>query len=196
MRNSFDDHLRTRAERVGYTEEKHYKGRVCVHGHDHGGFSWRHIGHRNCVDCTREGARRWRANNLERAAQNTRRRDAKRGDRAARTRWPITVQLQGARTRARTKNIPFDLTPDFLKELWREQGGRCYWTGVEMDFFIGGPRHAMRPSLDRLVPSEGYTRGNVVWASGFANRARGDLSPEEFAAALRVVVAAYTERLT
>lgn len=49
-----------------------------------------------------------------------------------------------------------------------------------MDFSISTPRHAMKPSLDRIRPELGYVAGNVVWATNFANRARGDMPFEEF----------------
>ena len=54
-----------------------------------------------------------------------------------------------------------------------------------MDFTAGGARDMFRPSVDRLDPATGYVSGNVVWASNFANRARGAASPEAFAAAMR-----------
>ncbi|VTU32398.1 hypothetical protein H4CHR_03003 [Variovorax sp. PBS-H4] len=75
----------------------------------------------------------------------------------------------------------FDLTASALRDLWLEQQGHCFWTGLPIDFDYGQARHPMRPSVDRLNPSEGYTLENVVWASNFANRARGDLSPQAFA---------------
>jgi len=35
-------------------------------------------------------------------------------------------------------------------------------------------------SLDRLIPSEGYIQGNVVWCSYFINTMKGNLSEREF----------------
>ena len=42
-------------------------------------------------------------------------------------------------------------------------------------------------SLDRLRPENGYTRGNVVWASYFANTSKGALSLRRFIQFCRVV---------
>lgn len=172
-------------ERLAYNEAKHYLGPLCKRSHDAGNEqSWRHRGHGNCVECSREGAREWKAKYPERSRANTAARDAQRGYRPnseRRAKWPFALYLGGAAARARANGLPFDLTQDAIKLLWREQGGLCFWTWRAIDFYIGGPRHAMRPSLDRLVPALGYVQGNVVWSSNFANRARGDMPAEDFA---------------
>ena len=185
--------LELRSERVRFSDAKHYLGPLCIRAHEFlsTGQSWRHRGHDNCVECTRERARSWRVENPERAAANTRRRDAKRvkdGDRrGGRQRYPFAVYLGSIRARAREKHVGCDLTPDHLRRLWIEQDGRCFWTGVPIDFFVGGHRHPFRPSLDRLYPTAGYMRDNVVWSSNFANRARGELAAEGFVEVLKTL---------
>ncbi len=186
--------LRTFEERTAYTPQKHYQGRVCIHGHDHGGFSWRHNGHRNCVDCTRQGARRWSKENPERAAASTKRRDIARVQKR-RAQWPIAFACSGAKARAREIGVPCNITPDSLKLLWRKQEGRCYWTGLELSFDHEADRHPLKPSIDRLVPAAGYCDGNVVWATNLANRARGDCPVDEFAEILKKLASAYQRAL-
>lgn len=183
--------LRMASERVAYSADRHYRGKVCIHNHDHGGFSWRHNGHRNCVDCTREGARRWKAANPERSAENTRRRDTRRHNSQIRERWPIAAACSSARARSRELGIPCDLRPDDLRKLWVKQEGKCYWTGLELSFDIPAQRHPLKPSMDRLVPELGYVNGNVVWASNFANRARSDCPADEFREIMAKLAAAY-----
>jgi hypothetical protein len=123
----------------------------------------------------------WKKNNPERAKENTRRRDDRAGPRNTRATHPIAAVVGNVRGRARDVGLPYDLTTDYAKLLWRQQGGRCFWTGREMDFFVGEARHPMRPSIDKLVPALGYVKGNIVWSSNFANRARGDLDATKFA---------------
>lgn len=56
----------------------------------------------------------------------------------------------------RTDNI-FDLSLDFLFELYLKQAGRCFYTGICM--MICGP---FKISLERLDPLKGYSVDNVV----------------------------------
>lgn len=71
---------------------------------------------------------------------------------------------QGARNRSLAKSITFDITPEYLIWLWQEQGGCCAVTDLpfNLDYpeVIGEPRFDA-PSLDRIVPHLGYTKGNV-----------------------------------
>ncbi|MBT2321274.1 hypothetical protein J7E62_02735 [Variovorax paradoxus] len=77
--------------------------------------------------------------------------------------------------------MEFELSAALLGRIWLEQGGMCFWTGLPISFEQPGARHPMRPSVDRLHTDRGYTVDNVVWASNFANRARGDLPALDFA---------------
>lgn len=179
------------ADKARFNPDKHYLGALCIRGHDFegSGKSQRHRKHRSCVECTRERAISWKAENPERAAANTARRDALRAakglKRNRRERYPFATHLGSVRTRAKEKSLPFDLTPDDLRRIWITQEGLCYWTGTKLDFYVGGPRSALRPSLDRLIPEKGYTKGNVVWTTNFANRGRGDTPAAEFSELLR-----------
>jgi phosphoribosyl-AMP cyclohydrolase len=84
------------------------------------------------------------------------------------------------------KDLPFDIDEDFLRDLWEKQGGRCYWLGVEMDLRQSA-RHPLKATLDRLDCHAGYTKDNVVWASGFANMGRRDTPADEFSEILETV---------
>lgn len=179
--------LRLSSDRKQYDPGKHYQGAVCKRSHDHGGFSWRHSGHGNCVDCTREGARRWKAANPERAAENTRNRDSRKAP-ERRKRWPIALVCTSIRARAKADGIPCDVSPDTLRAQWLAQDGKCFWTGEALTFDIAADRHPLKPSVDRLVPSLGYVPGNMVWASNFANRARNDCPADEFAVVMEKIM--------
>lgn len=84
-----------------------------------------------------------------------------------------------ARIRSRKYGYGFDIDKAFLTELWERQGGRCYWLNIELRLTIEN-RGPERPSLDRLDPTRGYTRDNVVLSSQFANMGRSTLSAERF----------------
>lgn len=83
------------------------------------------------------------------------------------TRGRISVTLaraiKGAKQRAKAKGLPFDLDMDWALDVVERQGLRCALTNIP--FFTAttasGSRHPFAPSLDRTVPSLGYTKANV-----------------------------------
>lgn len=93
-------------------------------------------------------------------------------------RWWIYMYASISR-RAKDKGDEFDITKDFLQELFESQQGRCYWFGVPL-IPTGEKRHPQKPSLDRLDCSKGYTRGNVVLTSHAANMGRNCSTVEQF----------------
>ena len=75
-----------------------------------------------------------------------------------------------AKSRAKSKNLPFniELTDIVVPD-------RCPVFGTEWDF----DRKEGTPSLDKIAPSKGYVKGNIVVVSMRANRLKNDATPEE-----------------
>jgi hypothetical protein len=121
-------------------------------------------------------AQRWRAENPERAREGNIRCQRV-------TRWHVSITHR-CMSNAKRRGHDFDLDADFVLALFEEQGRRCYWLGVEMVPSVG-TREPLQPSIDRLDPSRGYTRDNVVIASQFANMGRSTMSAERFRVFLR-----------
>jgi hypothetical protein len=96
------------------------------------------------------------------------------------TQW-ATYLAQACQRSAKHRQITCDLDADYLRSLWEQQRGLCYWLGIPMEPSIE-TRSPARPSVDRLVPARGYTRGNVVLSTQFANMGRNACSAERFAA--------------
>lgn len=76
--------------------------------------------------------------------------------------------LAGAKNRAKLKQLPFDLDHSYLMSLWNEQSGLCAIVNRPFDLTMPQDKGIARynaPSLDRIVPSLGYVKGNVrlVW---------------------------------
>jgi hypothetical protein len=82
----------------------------------------------------------------------------------------------------RKKDLTSDLTPEYLVNLYDEQGGRCYYTGRPM--IVGRKRFEYSLtdalSLDRLDPEKGYNRGNVVWCINLVNTMKQRMKENEF----------------
>lgn len=92
----------------------------------------------------------------------------------------------------RQRNKDFDLTLNYLKELWESQNGICPFTGFELeartyDGKSDNPLNIRSASLDRIDNSKGYVKGNVRFVSVMYNFARNKFSDEnviEFAQAV------------
>ncbi len=91
--------------------------------------------------------------------------------------WIQKFLLQ-KRADCRKHNIKFELDVDFLTDLWNSQLGHCYYTGIKLIFNSTKIRSAQ---LDRKIPSAGYTKENVVWASKGINSLKSNATLEEFA---------------
>lgn len=82
-----------------------------------------------------------------------------------------------ARKRAVKFSLPFGIEPEDIVI-----PAICPVLGLPL--LEKGPRE-QRPSLDRIIPSRGYVRGNIAVISFRANRIKSDATPAEMRAVLR-----------
>lgn len=93
----------------------------------------------------------------------------------------IRYALRKRLTRSQAKILNnYDIDTKYMLELWHQQKGRCFYTGIFMSppFFDSGDRFSA--SIERLDSNKGYIKGNVVWASVFVNRAKSNAGIPEF----------------
>lgn len=94
------------------------------------------------------------------------------------TRRDILAYLtRNALTRQKSKYIEKEnlINVDYIKKIWQSQNGKCFWLNIPMKLNISGKETDLyKVSIDRLDCSKGYIKGNVVLASNFANRGRGN----------------------
>lgn len=83
--------------------------------------------------------------------------------------------LSSAKSRAKKKNIPFnlDITDIQIPKY-------CPILGIELKRNNNRENRDCSPSLDRIIPEKGYTKGNVWVISQKANFMKGNGNPEEF----------------
>lgn len=86
--------------------------------------------------------------------------------------------LQCARSRAKLRNICFALTAEWAESVWT---GKCAITGL--DFVVNetgetGPK-PFSATVDRVIPSLGYTPGNCRFILSCVNNFRGTLGDDE-----------------
>ena len=90
-----------------------------------------------------------------------------------------------AKHRSNSKGIPHDIDGDYLLKLWEENDGCCCVTGIPFDLSYSeslqkGWSKRNAPSLDRIIPELGYTKGNVRLVTFQVNCAMGVYSDEDF----------------
>jgi hypothetical protein len=101
--------------------------------------------------------------------------------------WVLRRILAGIRKRVKDHNLSFDLTTEFLEELYRSQEGKCYYTGTPLVWGTGG--HVSNSiSVDRRVPADGYVRANVVLCAYDINRLKSSCSDEELYSLCQVIL--------
>jgi len=96
-----------------------------------------------------------------------------------------------SKARAKQKNLPFNLTSKYIKEIWPEDN-KCPALGIDLkkgEESGNGRRHA--PSLDRIIPELGYMKGNVQIVSLLANQIMSDATPDQV-----IMVGEYFKNIT
>lgn len=126
--------------------------------------------------------RHWRE--LEGLPLSARQRDINR-KRKHREDYPEHHLLAHAKRRAKAKGIPFDLT---LSDIHVPR--YCPALGLELRVNEGivGPDS---PSLDRIIPSLGYVKGNVIVVSHLANSIKSYATVQQL-----LLVASFYQQLT
>ena len=148
---------------------QYFTGEPCSNGHIANRFTVNH----GCVECHKK----WSEDH----------RTSSRGKRALRASYerrrlesPETGMFYAARYRAKSANLPFNISKDDIKAAW-PRDNMCPVTGMPMkrnlDKQISGASPDS-PTIDRIVPELGYVKGNVAVISMRANRIKnGETDP-------------------
>lgn len=107
----------------------------------------------------------------------------------AHARWTGVGELDGSMIKriqlaARTRKLPFEITGDYMWDLFLEQNRRCALSGIELSFYAKrvGTAHTIKPtaSLDRIDSKEGYVEGNVQWVHKDVNMMKQSYTTQRF----------------
>lgn len=93
-----------------------------------------------------------------------------------------------AKRNAKNKKLEFDLDVDYIKQLWENQNGKCFYTGLPMLLAAHNHLKEFKPdyaSLDRIDSSKGYIKGNVKFVCLSINYAKNSFSEEDFVGFLK-----------
>jgi hypothetical protein len=89
----------------------------------------------------------------------------------------IRFRLLQAKSRAKSKNLPCEITADYLQSLLDYQENKCFYSGMEMKLSRAG---AYTASIDRVDSTKGYVKGNIVFVISAVNTMKNDLPEKEF----------------
>lgn len=84
---------------------------------------------------------------------------------------------------AKKRDISFNVTIDYLYQLYLSQNKKCALTGVPIDipsFTLVRDKCQSLGSIDRIDSSKGYEEGNVQWVHKDINRMKLDFSSSRF----------------
>ena len=96
----------------------------------------------------------------------------------------IGSRLIDARSRAKKKQQLINIDKDYLLILIKQQNMLCAISGMPLDIKANTLNSL---SLDKIIPNKGYVQGNVQWLCWAVNRAKGELSTEDFINMCRVI---------
>lgn len=89
----------------------------------------------------------------------------------------LKERLPRIKNRCIKKHLAFDIDVDFLKQVYKNQGGKCYYTG---DIMSLSTNNDLTLSVDRIDSSRGYIKGNIVLCSKITNLMKNDIPVEKF----------------
>jgi len=76
--------------------------------------------------------------------------------------------------KASKKKLKVTIEREYLRQLWDEQRGYCFWTQIPMLTYSIFKRHPQLVTVDRIDSEKGYDEDNVVLACAFANFGKSD----------------------
>lgn len=129
-----------------------------------------------CKICQREYEKKWRSNSKEyRKKQREKRAEKARAySREYRSENRAKYLISECRRRCSKKGIPFDLDI-YQKEIQeRINAGVCEVSGVSLNLTASEGRPFNTPSIDRIVPEEGYVYRNIRITAFAVNAMMGD----------------------
>jgi hypothetical protein len=85
---------------------------------------------------------------------------------------------QSIKKRAESKNLDFNITIEYLWEIWENQEHKCALTGEILEFSSYYNKNTA--SLDRIDSKKGYVIGNVEWVHSSINAMKQRYSKDYF----------------
>jgi hypothetical protein len=86
---------------------------------------------------------------------------------------PFKTLWRDAKSHAKKNGHSFEITPEYIKQIYEMQMNRCNLSGIEFN-------EKNLPSLDRINSSVGYIKNNLQLLTIKINRMKSNLDEKEF----------------
>ena len=90
----------------------------------------------------------------------------------------LNARLLAAKDRANKHNIPFNITLEYLLDLWDKQRGVCTLSGIKMTHELKTGRTPTNVSIDRIDRTKGYVMGNIQLVCMACNQIKSDMTED------------------
>ena len=139
---------------------------------------------KKCIVCDKEIQSQWSGEEPTRSLRSDAKYCSKRcwgiAYRTSKEGWAKSLVAR-CKSRAKNKNIEFDLDINFVLWLFEEQNGKCAITNLDIRFDnkFSGKIDQYRGSIDRIDSSLGYTKDNAQIVCSQVNIMKHQSSTEE-----------------
>ncbi len=97
--------------------------------------------------------------------------------------------ISNIKSRSKKLNMNYNVTPQYLSELWEAQKGECALTGIKLDLRTKkGDKYANPASIDRIDSEQPYNKGNIQWVHKDVNQMKFYFDSDYFVEMCRKVV--------
>jgi len=144
-----------------------------------------------CKDCRSKYLKEYRKNNAEKCKKLAQRWNSENKEYITEFKYKKRGTFHGrmvetcrlARRRAARKGMEYNLTVEFLEDMWNKQNGKCALTGLPMIIPVDrndGKTLPFTPSIDKIDVKKGYTKDNVRLLCHVVNSALNEYGDETF----------------
>lgn len=95
--------------------------------------------------------------------------------------------LRRIKRQAIKRGYKYNLTKEFLWDLFIKQNRKCMFSGLELHFASDSCLSDTTASLDRIDNNKGYVEGNVQWVHKSVNYMRGQMDTQSFIRACTLI---------
>lgn len=91
----------------------------------------------------------------------------------------LITRTRDIKSRSKLKKLNFNLTENYLYEIYLKQNGLCFYSGIPMkldrgNFKTKGQADIDALSVDRIIPEKGYIIDNIVLCCNGINKLKGN----------------------